>query len=255
MAQRKWSRDELILALSLYLQIPFGQMHHSNSRVIELANLIGRTPASIAIRLGNFASCDPFQQARGIKGMPNGRSVCQPVWEEFIDHTEDLIYYSEMIKASLQNTGPGQYVNQFMRDFSETTEDEKVASAKIRLTQGLFRKLILDDYNHSCAISGLDIDELLVASHIVPWAVDARNRLNPENGICLSPLYDKAFDQGLIGIDTNYVVLLSTQIQNNKLKQYFPFFRDVEGTKIRLPKNYPPDKEFLGYHLEMIFRH
>jgi hypothetical protein len=41
---------------------------------------------------------------------------------------------------------------------------------------------------------------LQVASHIVPWAEDRRNRLNPHNGLCLSAPHDRAFDQGLITI-------------------------------------------------------
>jgi len=39
------------------------------------------------------------------------------------------------------------------------------------------------------------------ASHIVPWAEDERNRLNPRNGLCLNALHDRAFDRHLMWID------------------------------------------------------
>lgn len=72
-----WSRDEYLAVFNLYLKIPFGKMHHLNPDVIKVAHLIGRAPNSVAIRLGNFASCDPILKARGIKGMQGGISnVC-----------------------------------------------------------------------------------------------------------------------------------------------------------------------------------
>jgi putative restriction endonuclease len=51
-----WTREGLIVAFNLYLKIPFEKMHSTNKDVIRLANLVGRTPSSIAIRLVNFPS-------------------------------------------------------------------------------------------------------------------------------------------------------------------------------------------------------
>ena len=69
--------------------------------------------------------------------------------------------------------------------------------------------MILSNYNGHCALTGIDIPQLLLASHIIPWSKNKVTRLNPSNGICLSALYDKAFDQGLIGFDQHYKVILS----------------------------------------------
>lgn len=55
----------MILVLGLYLRLPFGKFHHSNPEVIKMANLIGRTPSSVAMRLSNYAALDPMLQARG----------------------------------------------------------------------------------------------------------------------------------------------------------------------------------------------
>lgn len=68
--------------------------------------------------------------------------------------------------------------------------------------------MILNNYNTTCAITRINDTILLIASHIIPWADREDTRLNPENGICLSPLYDKAFDQGLISINQMITQLL-----------------------------------------------
>lgn len=91
MDRRPWSREELILVFNLYLKLPFGKMHRKTPEVIEMANLIGRSVNSISIRLGNFASCDPYHQSRGVKGMIDGIKQCQPIWDEFFGNKELLI--------------------------------------------------------------------------------------------------------------------------------------------------------------------
>ena len=60
MKRRLWTREEMILAFNLYLKMPFGKMHSRNPQIIELADLIGRSANSVALRLVNYASCDPI---------------------------------------------------------------------------------------------------------------------------------------------------------------------------------------------------
>src|SRR5690348_18234733 len=83
-ARRLWTKDELILALNLYLKLPFGKLHSGTPEIIHLANLLDRTPGSIAMRLNNFASVDPYHQQRGIGGLPGGKKQVEPIWNEFI---------------------------------------------------------------------------------------------------------------------------------------------------------------------------
>jgi len=61
--QTLWTRDELILTINRYNKLTFGQMSQTNRDIIELANLIGRTPGSVAFKLVNFASLDPRLRA------------------------------------------------------------------------------------------------------------------------------------------------------------------------------------------------
>ena len=79
MSRKLWTREELILTFNLYLKLPFGKFHTSNPEVINLATLTGRSVNAIAIRLSNFASCDPYHKKRGVKGMVGGLKQCQPI--------------------------------------------------------------------------------------------------------------------------------------------------------------------------------
>jgi len=70
--------------------------------------------------------------------------------------------------------------------------------------------MIVSLYGGKCCITGLDVPKLLRASHIIRWADDKENRMNPENGLCLSGTYDLAFDQHLISFDEDYRMIVGS---------------------------------------------
>jgi putative restriction endonuclease len=248
------TKEELILAFNLYLKIPFGKMHSTNKEVIHLAQLIGRTPNSIALRLVNFASVDPVLKARGIKGMDGGIKIVQPIWDEFFHNQEELVFLSEQILAQKENTSIENKYQDLLFDIKDLRGETVIRQVKTRVNQSVFRQMVLANYTSKCAITGIDIPELLLASHIMPWSKSEEHRLNPENGICISALYDKAFDRGLIGINQNYEVILSTSIKKKKDTLFYKnHFASIENLKITEPLKYLPRKEFLEYHLDSIF--
>ena len=254
MKRKLWSREELILAFNLYLKTPFGKLHSTNKDVIHLANLIGRTPSSIALRLVNFASVDPALKARGIKGMDGGKKIVQPIWDEFFYNQEELIFLSEKILAEKENSTIEEKFEELFFDINELKGEVKLREVKTRVNQNVFRQIVMANYSGKCAMSGIDLPELLFASHIVPWAKNEEERLNPENGICLSALYDKAFDKGLIGINEDYKILLSEKIKKRKDKDYYGnYFASLENQSLILPQKYLPKKEFIQYHLDVVF--
>jgi putative restriction endonuclease len=249
-----WSPEELILAFNLYLKIPFGKIHSTNKDVVILANLIGRTPNAIALRLVNFASVDPVLKARGIKGMDGGAKIVQPIWDEFFHNQEELVFLSEQILAEKQHTTIESKYREVLADITHLKGQDVIREVKTRVNQSVFRQMVLSNYDTKCAIAGIDIPQLLFASHIVPWSQNEKERLNPENGICLSSLYDKAYDKGLIGINTNHEVMLSNELKKKKDAPYFSkHFAIIEKQKISTPLGYLPRKEFLEYHLDVIF--
>ncbi|WP_019988929.1 HNH endonuclease [Rudanella lutea] len=247
-----WTREELILAFNLYLKLPFGQMHKGNAEVKKLASILGRrTPDSVAMRLTNFASVDPYHQQRGVKGMSGGYNQVQPIWNEFINNQEELVFESERILADYQGKTIEEAHPDIEFDLKNLKGEVKERLVKTRVNQSVFRQMILKTYQSQCAISGIDLPELLVAGHIIPWAENERERLNPENGICLSNLYDRAYEKGLICIDTDYKLLISRQLKEHTSKSYYEtIFGRYAGKQITLPRQYRPHKDFLQVRLD-----
>lgn len=255
MERRLWSKEELILAFNLYLKLPFGKMHKGNADIIRLADLLHRTPSSIAMRLGNFANIDPYHRERGISGLSGGVKQCQPIWDEFNNNREKLIFESEKLLASLENQTIENKYSDVLQNINLPLGEEMVYEVKTRINQNIFRQIILNVYSSKCAISGINIPELLNASHIIPWAINENERLNPSNGICLSKLYDATFDKGLIGIKKDYSIVLSSKIKKHKKDSYYDkYFGFLESKKINLPERFHPNKDFLEYHLDTIFQ-
>ena len=187
-----WTRDEAMLAYRLYCELPFGKLHKGNPQIIELARRLGRSPSSIALKLGNFAHLDPTQRARGIRGMANVSALDREVaaafaadWDVAIERTsQQWDLPSELDVATAIEARP----------------TEGTASVKVRLTQGFFRRAVMAAYDSTCCVCGISTARLMVASHIVPWAASPTQRTNPRNGLALCALHDRAFDTGLFTV-------------------------------------------------------
>lgn len=103
-----------------------------------------------------------------------------------------------------------------------------------------------DERGSTCCVTGLAIPDSLIASHIVPWSIDIKNRLNPMNGLCLNPLHERAFDRGYLTIDQDYRVVVSRSADHELLAKY-------HGHPIKLPDRFRPAREFLASHRENVF--
>jgi putative restriction endonuclease len=239
----------------LYLKLPFGKLHSGTPEIIQLAGLIGRTPGSVAMRLNNFAAVDPYHQQRGIIGLPGGKKQVEPIWNEFIHDREELLFESERILAEVENRSLEEKFSDALQDIQRLKGEDKLREVKTRINQNVFRQIVMVNYTGRCAISGIDISDFLVASHIVPWSKNEGERLNPENGICLSSLYDKAFDKGYIGINERYEVVLSPTLKKREKETYYElWFAHLAKMTITLPQKYLPAKSFLQYHMDVVFK-
>lgn len=79
---------------------------------------------------------------------------------------------------------------------------ERDSLIKSRIGKGSFRTTLLEKYKGACVVTGITLKNLLIASHIKPWAVCSNGeRLSSENGLLLSANYDRLFDCGLISFD------------------------------------------------------
>ncbi|RXQ88834.1 HNH endonuclease [Ancylomarina salipaludis] len=253
MRNPNWTREQLILAFNLYCKIPFGKISKTNPQIIQLAELIGRTPSAVGLKLSNLASFDPDLQARGIKGMKNAGKGDRLIFEEFQNNREALVFESENILATMQGLSLENKYQAELPDLSTMAGETRERYVKTRVNQNFFRQMILSNYQNQCAVTGIDMPVLLIASHIIPWSQNVEERLNPTNGICLSALYDKAFDKHLICFDENYRMIISTNLKEHCTKDYYQTnFGKMEGQTMNLPSRGLPNLDFLEWHRENI---
>jgi putative restriction endonuclease len=101
----------------------------------------------------------------------------------------------------------------------EISETERLALTKSRRGQGLFRERVLVR-EPSCRVTGVTDQELLIASHIKPWARCANHheRLDGANGLMLTPTIDRLFDRGLVSFSDAGELLVSTDLSDRTAK-------------------------------------
>ncbi|EKD28846.1 MAG: hypothetical protein ACD_79C00184G0001, partial [uncultured bacterium] len=209
--KNNWSREELIVAFNLYCKTPFTKINSTNSSIKELARIIGRSNSAVALKLVNFARLDPALQKRNIFGMSHGSKGEELIWNEFNANWEGLAYESEKILAGYKgNTIESS--SAIVTDDLPVEGKERESIIKTRVNQSFFRNMVLASYDNHCCITGIAIPALLVASHIVPWAIDIKSRMNPANGLCLNALHDRAFDKGLITITPDFIIKISDKL-------------------------------------------
>ena len=255
MVKRKlWTREELILAFNLYLKIPFGKIHHTAKEVIELSDLMkDRNPNAVSMRLSNFASVDPYHQERGVVGLKGGIKQVQPIWDEFHNNKEELIFESERILAEIQQTSIEKKYEYVLSGTDKLEGKTKLREVKTRVNQNVFRQIILANFSNKCTITGFDNPDFLIASHIMPWAKDKENRLNPQNGLLLNNLHDKAFENGYLAIDKNYKILVCSDFLKSEDKFVQNYFVAFHKKEMKLPKRFLPDIQFLEKHIDERF--
>lgn len=251
--RRNWTREETIVAFYVYCIVPFASSSKSNPTIIHYAKLLGRTSSALNMKIGNIGRLDPELKKQNITGLTHGAKMEERVWEEFENNREKLVYEAEQILENLSKRNMENiYLDDDERNYSSI---DRLRLVKTRVNQKFFRSSVLSAYNNSCAITGIKVNDFLVASHIKPWAADEDNRLNPHNGICLNSIHDKAFDKGYLTIDKKYKIIIS-----GKLKELYSsgFIKDVfqkyEGQEIILPQKFKPSAEFLEYHNDVIFK-
>ncbi len=255
-----WTRDDLMLTMNLYTKLRYGQFNYHNTEVIKLASLIGKTPGAVAYKLVHLSRQDPKHKNR-VKGLANPGKNAIEIYNEFSSNWDEMLYESEVLLAKYQN----KKIEEIVLDNNEIEEIEKdilkgkegkdiERVLKARVCQSLFRKVVINNYSHSCAICGLNIDSLLVAGHIIKWSIDKANRLNPENGLSLCNIHDKAFELGFIGIRSNYKIIVSPSLVHIKDQvTYHAILKRHDNLSISLPDKFYPNKDFLEQHFSNTF--
>jgi putative restriction endonuclease len=245
-----WNRAETLAALNVYLLLPFGQLHRNQPKIKELASWIGRTANSVALKLVNLASLDPQIVASGRGGMGHASTLDKVLWQELLANWDSVALEAAAEYEKLA-TAHGLAPDADIADALELIPEgmTRLASVNVRVNQARFRKAVLAGYDATCCISGLRHEKLVIASHIVPWSEDTHNRLNPQNGLCLSALHDRAYDQGLITVMPDFTVRVSPKVTASKGDSFITeSLLRFDEQPILLPDRLSPKPAFLEWH-------
>lgn len=102
---------------------------------------------------------------------------------------------------------------------SSLTEYEKRALLKQRIGHSKFARLVKKRAKNVCQINNI-ISRNLIASHIKPWAFSKNNeKLDPANGLCLSPNYDCLFEDGHISFNDDGSIIIKG-LSNSEISSY-----------------------------------
>ena len=176
------------------------------------------------------------------------------MWDEMQNDWEEFAVESD--RAMSEIVMPTKQLDDVIQDdiIDDRVGEDRAVQSTVRVGQDFFRAAVLSAYNEQCCITGLSVPRLLVASHIIPWRVDKRNRVNPRNGLLLSALHDKAFDIGLITIDDDMTVRVSRKYPARNDRFFSSSLKEYDGQPIYLPTKFRPAGEFLSYHREHVFQ-
>jgi len=111
---------------------------------------------------------------------------------------------------------------------------------KQRIGQDKFREKVLENFQNKCCICGINVPELLDASHIHSWADDKDNRLNPRNGLALCALHHRAVERGILTIDKNGQIHCDKGSLSEDNDVVAKFLLAYDGKYIRKPSRYTP---------------
>ena len=250
-----WTRDELILALDLYLA--HGLMDDRAAEVIALSGELRRlaaveqnnpevfrNPNGVAMKLGNFAALDPGYRGKGLSA---GGKRDREIWNEFAHAPSALAASVKSIRDQLdvQNVVSELVENQsssFDPDQVTDTRTRLVASIVRRRGQNRFRRLLLEAYEERCAFSGYDAADALEAAHILAYMGNESNHIS--NGILLRADLHTLFDLGLVAVEPNTMAIAVSEMLKGTL------YAQLEGQQLRLPvkREHQPSKAAISLH-------
>lgn len=247
-----WTKEETIIAFNVYCKIPFKSSSKTNPTIIKYAKILGRSPSALNMKVGNFGRLDPELKKQGITGLVHGSKMEEEVWDEFNGDWDRLAFESERLIVQFQNKTIEETDSIDLENLPKGEDRETVIRA--RVNQNFFRSTVLTSYNLKCCIKGLSIPDFLVASHIIPWSIDKKNRTNPHNGLCLNSIHDRAFDKGFITITPDYKIKVSKYFDDySEEVAVNEFFMRYKDNPIILPDRFLPSREFLEFHYNEIF--
>lgn len=256
-----WTREELILALELYLRA--GLLDDHSTEVQQLSEALKdlafvqkedpdvfRNPNGVAMKLANFAALDPNYKG---KGLTSGGRLDKEIFEEFFEQQFALATESQWLRAQWQGMKELEVVAEAESDYEpvieeQTDERERINRAIVlRRGQPSFRKLLLTAYNGKCAITGCNAPDALEAAHILGYRGNYSNKTN--NGLLLRADIHTLFDLRLLAVETeDMTCVVAGRLMGTE-------YEELIGKEIILPeeKDFRPGRSHLNFHRENSF--
>lgn len=161
---RRWTRDELLIALNLYHKLTFGQFTSRNPVIVAVANKLGRKPGGLSMKLCNLASFDPALKMRGIKGLTGASDLDEEMWNEFHASLAETAPASEVAFRALFDADDANEVEVAPKKGVRvlklpTGSTETKATVKVRRGQEYFRQAVLNNFAGQCGVTGLAQDK------------------------------------------------------------------------------------------------
>lgn len=112
----------------------------------------------------------------------------------------------------------GQVSSERKKRYTRPNRTERSGLITSRVGQGWYRQEVLKRWGGQCPVTGVDLKPVLISSHIVPWKdCSDEERLDPENGILLSPNVDSLFDRHLVTFSDTGALILSDRLRRSTL--------------------------------------
>lgn len=164
-------------------------------------------------------------------------------FKPFVSYSNEIISYEQL---SITETKELEEIE------SSNKSDTEITNLKTsRIGQGKYRELLLENMPF-CPFTRINDERLLRASHIKPWvSSDNKEKIDPKNGLTLSPTYDVLFDRGFISFENDGSLLVSPFISPMNQKRL-----DIKnGKKINIEIFFDEYRiNYLQYHRENIFQ-
>ncbi len=199
-------------------------------------------------------------------GIQNFKTTYQCSWDNYKQYNELLkqvqeeLWNHEEINQELKNIINAHSFLWLILDINENDEKnflakyhnkDREAIVKARNGQGFFREELKKYWKKCCSITGCDMIEILIASHIKPWKKcneKEAEAIDVYNGLLLIPNIDKLFDKGLISFSDKGKIIISSRLKD-KNRIILGIKKDMKISKI--------DNEHLkyfDYHRKNIFK-
>ncbi len=199
------------------------------------------------VKLTNFMKCNDVNlsydklKSFGLKGIEG---------QQEINNKPELLKY---IKSSISK----QELFEALEYDKNLNSTEKEILSKYRIGQGKYRDELFELYKGSCVISKVKVEEILIASHILPWS-ESNNyqKTDKYNGLLLAASIDKLFDQKLISFDDNGFMVISQFFKDN-YSNYEKIMLNIGIYKSYINRTksldlHPKTKEYMKIHFQSL---